>query len=73
MRLDAGAGGGLRGGAHGASGLKVNPLLHEALDGGEVALPHRLVKSLLRLWARPSALSASQEQGGEAPYAGVSR
>ena len=61
-----GAGGGSRGVAHAVCGLKVHPLLHEALEGGEVAIPRRLAKSLLRLRAQPSALSASQEQGSEA-------
>ena len=46
--------------------LKVHPLLHEAGEGGEVALERRIDKSLLRLRAQPSALSASQELGGEA-------
>ena len=57
--------GGWRGGAHPAAfGLKVHPLLHEALEGGEVALLRRIEKSrLLRLRAQPSALSASQEPG----------
>ena len=52
-----GAGGGWRGGAH-LFGLKVHPLRHEAREGGEVALPCRLDKILLRLRAQPSALSA---------------
>ena len=59
-----GAEGGWRGGAHLVCGLKVHPLRHEALDGGEVALHRRAEKSLLRLRAQPSALNASQEQGG---------
>ena len=42
-------GGGWRGGAHLAFGLEVHPLLHEALEGGEVAIPRRSEKSLLRL------------------------
>ena len=57
-------GGGWRGGADVVCGLELNPLLHEALEGGEVALLRRLEKSLLlRLRAQPSALSASQEPG----------
>ena len=59
------AGGGWRGGAHPASCLNVHPLLHEAFKGGEVAILRCLVKLPLRLRAQPSALSASQEQGGE--------
>ena len=55
-------GGGWRGGAHLVHGIHVHPLLHEALEGGEVALRRRLAKILL-LRAQPSALSASQEQG----------
>ena len=59
-----GWGGGWRGGAHVAvCGLEVHPLLHEALEGGEVALLRRIAKSLLPLRAQPSALSASQEPG----------
>ena len=62
MQGARGAGG--RGGAHGAAcGLEVHPLLHEALEGGEVAHHRRVAKSLLRLRAQPSALSASQEPG----------
>ena len=61
-----GAGGGSRGVAHAVCGLKVHPLLHEALEGGEVALLRCLEKSLLRLRAQPSALSASQDQGSVA-------
>jgi hypothetical protein len=53
-----GAAGGSRGGAHLICGLEVHPLRHEALEGGEVALPCRLDKILLRLRAQPSALSA---------------
>ena len=59
-----------RGGAHLVCGIHVHPLLHEAGEGGEVALLRRLDKILLRLWAQPSALSASQEQGGEARTSG---
>ena len=55
-----GAGGG---GAHHVCGIHVHPLLHEALEGGEVALLRRIEKSQLRLRAQPSALSASQEPG----------
>ena len=51
-------------------GLKVHPLLLEAGEGGEVALLCRLDKSLLRLRAQPSALSASQEPGSEARAGG---
>ena len=58
-----GLGGGWRSSAHVASGLELHPLLHEALEGGEVALTRRIAKSLLRLRAQPSALSASQEPG----------
>jgi hypothetical protein len=70
-----GAVGGWRGGAHRACGIHVQPLLHEAGEGGEVALPRRLDKSHLCLRAQPLALSASQEhffllQGGEAPASG---
>ena len=54
------------GGAHLVGGIHVHPLLHEAGEGGEVALLRRLKKILLRLRAQSSALSASQEQGGEA-------
>ena len=61
-RRGLGAGGG-RGGAHLVCGIHVHPLLHEALEGGEVALLRRIAKSLLRLRAQPSALSASQEPG----------
>eukprot|EP00964_Phaeocystis_antarctica_P110829 scaffold75167_cov56-Phaeocystis_antarctica.AAC.2 len=61
-----GCGGGWRGGAHLVCGIHVHPHLDEALEGGEVAIPRRLAKSLLRLRAQLSALSASQEQGGEA-------
>ena len=67
VRRARGAGGwggaGGRGGAHPAFGLEVHPLLHEALEGGEVAPLRRLAKSLLRLRAQPSALSASQVPG----------
>ena len=61
-----GWGGGWRGGAHVAvCGLEVHPLLHEALEGGEVALLRRIAKSrLLRLRAQPSALSASHDRAG---------
>ena len=65
-----GAGGGWRSGAHMVCVLKVHPLLHEAGEGGEVALERRIDKSLLRLRAQPSALSASQELGGEARACG---
>ena len=57
------AAGWLRGGAHIVCGIHIHPLLHEAGEGGEVALLRRIKKSLLRLRAQPSALSASQEQG----------
>ena len=61
-----GARGGWRGGAYLlVCGIHVHPLLHEAGEGGEVALLRRLVKSLLRLRAQPPALSAPQELGGE--------
>ena len=53
-----------RGSAHIAFGIKVHPLRCEAGEGGEVALPRRLEKSRIRLGGQPSALSASQEQGG---------
>ena len=69
-RRAEGAGGGWQDVAHIGCGLKVHPLLHEAGEGGEVALLRRLAKSLLRLRAQPSALSASQEQGGEARACG---
>ena len=59
-----GGGGGWRGGAYLVFGLKVHPLLHEAGEGGEVALLRCLEKSLLRLRAQPSALSPSQEHKG---------
>ena len=62
-RGGGGWGGGGRGGVHPAFGLVVHPLLHEALEGGEVAVHRRIAKSLLRLRAQPSALSASQEPG----------
>ena len=62
----AGGGERLAGGAHIVCSLKVHPLLHEASEGGEVALLRRLKKILLRLRAQSSALSVSQEQGGEA-------
>ena len=65
-----GAGGGSRGGAHHVFGINVPPLLREAGEGGEDALIRRLDKSLLRLRAQPSALSASQELGGEARACG---
>ena len=52
-----------RGGAHLVCGIHVHPLLHEAGDGGEDALPRRLDKIILRLRAQPSALSVSQELG----------
>jgi hypothetical protein len=64
-----GAGGGWRVGAHlvcfvcFVCGPKVDPLLHEAGEGGEVALYRCGEKVLRRLWAQSSALSASQEQG----------
>ena len=61
--MQGAGGGGGRGGAHVVYGIHVHPLLHEALEAGEVALLRRLVKSLLRLRAQPSALSASQEPG----------
>ena len=63
--MQGAGGGGGRGGAHiAAFGIHVHPLLHEALEGGEVALLRRIEKSLLlRLRAQPSALSASQEPG----------
>ena len=53
----AGGGRGGRGGAHVGGGLKVHPLRHEALEGGEVALLRRLGKSRSRLRAQPFALS----------------
>ena len=63
-RGGGGWGGGGRGGAHVVFGLEVHPRLHEALEGGEVAVHRRIEKSLLlRLRAQPSALSASQERG----------
>ena len=64
-RAEGAGGGGWRGGAHPGfvCGLEVHPLLHEALEGGEVALLGRIEKSRLRLRAQPSALSASQELG----------
>ena len=49
--------GGWRGGAHAVCGLMrpqgpaPHPPLHEALEGGEVAIHHRPAKSLLHLWA----------------------
>ena len=58
-----GLGGGWRSSAHVASSLELHPLLHEVLEGGEVALLRRLEKSLLLLQAQPSALSASREPG----------
>ena len=60
-----GAGGGWRGGAHRGCGVHVNPLLHEAGESGEVALPRRLDKRHFRLRAQRPGLSASEEQGGE--------
>ena len=65
-RGGGGLGAGWRVGAHVVCGIHVHPLRHEAGEGGEVALLRRLEKSLLRLRAQPSALSASQEPGGEA-------
>ena len=51
--------------AHPVFGLEVHPVLHEALEGGEVALLRRIAKSrLLRLRAQPSALSASHDRAG---------
>ena len=61
--MEGARGAGWRGGAHPVCGLEVHPLLHEALEGGEVAARRRIEKRLLRLRAQPSALSASQEPG----------
>ena len=61
--MEGARGAGGRGGAHPVCGLEVHPLLHEALEGGEVAILRRIAKSLLRLRAQPSALSASQVPG----------
>ena len=49
-RRAEGAGGGWQDVAHIGCGLKVHPLLHEAGEGGEVALPCRFGESLLRLF-----------------------
>ena len=65
LRGAEGAGGGWRGGAHRGCGVHVNPLLHEAGESGEVALPRRLDKRHFRLRAQRPGLSASEEQGGE--------
>ena len=46
-----GAGGGAA--AHPVSGLHVHPLVHEAGEGGEVALGRRVAKIRLRLPAPP--------------------
>ena len=47
-------GGGCRGGAYLACGIHVHPLLHEALEGGEVARDDRghlsLIIHTVRLW-----------------------
>ena len=54
-----GVGGGWRGGAHLECCIHVHPLLHEAGEGGEVALTRRIEKILLRLRAQAPTLSAS--------------
>ena len=54
-----GVGGGWRGGAHLECCIRVHPLLHEAGEGGEVALARRIEKILLRLRAQAPTLSAS--------------
>ena len=56
-----GVGSGWQGGAHLECCIHVHPLLHEAGEGGEVALARRIEKVLLRLRAQPEppAVSAS--------------
>ena len=54
-----GVGSGWQGGAHLECCIHVHPLLHEAGEGGEVALTRRIEKILLRLRAQPPTLSAS--------------
>eukprot|EP00964_Phaeocystis_antarctica_P072064 scaffold44033_cov50-Phaeocystis_antarctica.AAC.1 len=54
-----GVGSGWQGGAHLECCIHVHPLLHEAGEGGEVALARRIEKVLLRLRAQPPAVSAS--------------
>ena len=62
------------GGGHVVCGPKVQPLRHEAREGGEVALLRRLEKSLPRLRAQPSALSAvAGARGGRDVWGGSSR